>query len=170
MKETLESLIGITLDQLADALEDENTRKKIKDILSDKIDWSIVNKYFIGDCMYPKKFHTEYASTFRSFNTFNRYETEEDAIMMSKRLNAEQKLFHIAKFLNKEWTPNWNDENEYKFYLCYSENRNDDERFYLKSTYFTNYGIIYFKSADMVSDIIRLMDKQSLKEYFMIGK
>lgn len=77
----------------------------------------------------------------------------------AKRLNAYNKLVNIAKYLNGGWKPNFEGCSK-KWYIfkdiCYGVTFN----------YTTNQGNVYFKSADLADEAIRLMGKESLDDLF----
>lgn len=88
-------------------------------------------------------------------NDYNRFNTEEEALKISKKINAWLKLYHIAKYLNGDWEPDWHDRDENKYYL------------YCDSTYakiatdwcttVKNINDIFFKSKELVEKAIKLM-------------
>ena len=94
------------------------------------------------------------------------YASYEDAVnsttpAQAKRYAAFNKLQNIAKYLNKGWKPNFKNA-EQKWFIA--------EQYFgeyqAKFTYSGNYGIVYFKSEDLVLEAIRLMDKDSLNDLF----
>lgn len=90
-----------------------------------------------------------------NYNDQNNCTTEAQA----KRLLAFNKLMNIAKYLNKGWQPNFRD-NSKKWsickYICYGT----------QCTINTNEGNVYFKSADLADEAIRLMGEDSLNDLF----
>ena len=81
------------------------------------------------------------------------------SVAQAKRMVAFNKLQNIAKYLNKEWKPNFRD-NSKKWsickYICYGT----------QCTIETNEGNVYFKSADLADEAIRLMGEDSLNDLF----
>ena len=81
------------------------------------------------------------------------------SIAQAKRLLAYNKLMNIAKYLNGDWKPNFRD-NSKKWsickYICYSA----------QSSIELNEGKVYFKSADLADEAIRLMGRESLDDLF----
>lgn len=79
----------------------------------------------------------------------------------ARRMAAFNKLQNIAKYLNNGWKPNFKDA-EQKWFIA--------EQYFgeyqAKFTYSGNYGIVYFKSEDLVLEAIRLMGKESLNDLF----
>lgn len=79
----------------------------------------------------------------------------------AKRYAAFNKLQNIAKYLNKGWKPNFKDAAQ-KWFIA--------EQYFgeyvAKFTYSGNYGIVYFKSKDLVLEAIRLMGEDSLNDLF----
>lgn len=83
------------------------------------------------------------------------------SIAQAKRMIAFNKLQNIAKYLNKGWKPDFTNDTQ-KWFIA--------EQYFgeyqAKFTYFGNYGIIYFKSEDLVLEAIRLMGEDSLNDLF----
>lgn len=90
-----------------------------------------------------------------NFNNIN----NSTSVAQAKRMVAFNKLQNIAKYLNKGWQPNFRD-NSKKWsickYICYGT----------QCTIETNEGNVYFKSADLADEAIRLMGEDSLNDLF----
>ena len=96
----------------------------------------------------------------------------------AKRVAAFIKLQNIAKYLNKEWEPNFDDTLQEKFYISYTgdEPESDSQVDLLKSyqvyckvdepVYESS---IYFKTYKLACEAIRLMGKESLNDLFSTG-
>lgn len=162
--------MNITIDQIIETLKDENKRKQIEEIICGnkpkefEEDIYIRSNYYIAynSCVEADS-QKEYS--LKDSEHYNHFENEKDAIMIAKKQDAEKKLYHIAKHLNKGWMPDWNNFQQEKWklnydharkeYICFDRSAVDD-------------AVVHFKSKNMLLDIIRLMGKQSLKDYFMI--
>lgn len=83
------------------------------------------------------------------------------SIAQAKRMIAFNKLQNIAKYLNNGWKPNFKDavQNWFIAELYFGE-------YQAKVTYSGKYGIVYFKSKDLVLEAIRLMGEDSLNDLF----
>lgn len=79
----------------------------------------------------------------------------------AKRYAAFNKLQNIAKYLNKGWKPNFKDTAQ-KWFIAEQYFGEYVARF----TYSGNYGIVYFKSKNLVLEAIRLMGEESLNDLF----
>lgn len=77
-----------------------------------------------------------------------------------KRLIAYNKLMNIAKYLNKGWKPNF-DSNYQNWNIVKLNNS-----YYPNYNGLTNNGSVYFKSAKLTNEAIRLMGKDSLNDLF----
>ena len=100
------------------------------------------------------------------------------SIAQAKQVAAYIKLQNIAKYLNKEWEPNFDDTLQEKFYISYTgdETESDSPVDLLKS--FQVYckidepvyeSSIYFKTYKLACEAIRLMGKESLNDLFSTG-
>lgn len=78
----------------------------------------------------------------------------------AKRLAAFCKLQNIAKYLNEGWKPKFDDKN-----LNWSIVK-DSNGYGAQYNIVTNDGSVYFKSADLVNEAIRLMGEDSLNDLF----
>lgn len=76
-----------------------------------------------------------------------------------KRLTAFNKLQNIAKYLNGDWKPNFEDSSK-NWYIF------KDILYGVTFNHTTNQGIVYFKNADLADEAIRLMGKESLNDLF----
>ena len=82
------------------------------------------------------------------------------SIAQAKRVAAFIKLQNIAKYLNGDWKPNF-EENSKKWYIF------KDIVYGVTFNHTTNQGIVYFKNADLADEAIRLMGKESLDDLFL---
>ncbi|HQE59209.1 MAG TPA: hypothetical protein PLA54_08470 [Spirochaetota bacterium] len=160
---------NITIDQIIETLKDENKRKQIEEIICDdkskgfEEDIFIRSNYYITyDSRVEADHQKEYS--LKDSEHYNHFENEKEAIMIAKKQNAEKKLYHISKYLNKGWKPDWKSR-ENKFYIFY----NHYNRCYrISCDHIYDQSHIYFKSSSMFPVIRRLMGEQSLKDYFML--
>ncbi len=67
------------------------------------------------------------------------------------KLKAMAKLMNIARYYNKDWRPNWNN-NEEKKYLIKFDNFN--LKFFVDVNFTANLGGVYFKNLDDVQSVI----------------
>lgn len=93
------------------------------------------------------------------------YSTYEDAIncttrAQAKRMIAFNKLQNIAKFLNGDWKPNFDRDDE-KWNI-----NKDGDTFIEMYTRRLNKAGVYFKSQELTKEAIRLMGEESLNDLF----
>lgn len=93
------------------------------------------------------------------------YSTYEDAIncttrAQAKRMIAFNKLQNIAKFLNGDWKPNFDRDDE-KWNI-----NKDGDTFIEMYTRTLNKAGVYFKSQELTKEAIRLMGEESLNDLF----
>lgn len=82
-------------------------------------------------------------------------------LAQAKRYVAFNKLQNIAKYLNKGWKPDFTNGTQ-KWFIA----EQHFGEYQAKFTYSGNYGIVYFKSEDLVLEAIRLMGEESLNDLF----
>ena len=74
-----------------------------------------------------------------------------------------RKLLEVADYLNSDWKPDWNDENQYKCYISYD---GMGETFFIESRCYVNYGIVCFSSKENALKAIEIIGKEELKQFF----
>ena len=93
----------------------------------------------------------------------------------AKRVAAFIKLQNIAKYLNKEWEPNFDDTLQEKFYISYTGDEPESDlpvdllksyQVYCKVDEPVYESSIYFKTEKLACEAIRLMGKESLNDLF----
>lgn len=129
--------------------------------------------YYINDWW---NLHNDYEDAIRT-DTREEYETEDIIFVMNKvsrtleeavehykflKVEAELKLA-IAK-LNEEWTPDWNNENQRKFYIYYNHSNN---KLYIHSAYSeqrtsNESSLLFLKDSESTRFIIENYKKQLL--------
>lgn len=77
----------------------------------------------------------------------------------AEKFLAINKLMNVAKYLNSDWQPNWNDRDEDKHYLLI--NNNGNVMVYHDITY--NSGIVYFKSQKLAEQAIEILGEDTIK-------
>jgi hypothetical protein len=75
-----------------------------------------------------------------------------------EQLLALNKLMNVAKYLNGDWEPNWNDEFEDKFCFYYSGKLN------ICSKKYSNFGCAYFKTKDLAHQAIEILGEEEVKK------
>ena len=81
----------------------------------------------------------------------------------AKRMIAFNKLQNIAKYLNGDWKPKFDGEDS-NWYIIKLNNG-----YYPNYNSLANNGSVYFKSAKLANEAIRLMGKESLNDLFSTG-
>ena len=80
-----------------------------------------------------------------------------------KKLLAINKLMNVAKYLNGDWQPDWDDETEDKVYISYNYITNEinfNEHLIYQSSY------IYFKSKELAKQAIEILGEETIKLTF----
>lgn len=79
----------------------------------------------------------------------------------AEKLLAINQLMNVAKYLNEGWEPNWNNGNEYKFYIMSFENI-----IKVDFCFHSNLGNVYFKSRDLAKKAIDIVGMDTIKSIF----
>ena len=78
----------------------------------------------------------------------------------AEKLIAINKLMNVAKYLNGDWKPNWDevDERKYFIYTCLI-----DSYISVKSATIHMSDIVYFKSEELARQAIKILGEQTIK-------
>lgn len=75
----------------------------------------------------------------------------------AQKLIAINKLMNVAKYLNGDWQPNWNDNNN-KYHFCFS-----DKQIKITCVSTIQYNDIYFKSEELAKQAIEILGEKTIK-------
>lgn len=77
----------------------------------------------------------------------------------AKKLLAINKLMNVAKYLNGDWQPDW-DNVEHKYCIFYS---NQHKTLEIDSYCSVQYGVICFKSKELAQQAIEILGEETIK-------
>ena len=75
-----------------------------------------------------------------------------------------RKLLEVADYLNDDWKPDWNDRNQYKYFITYNGR---EEKFYIRSRWDVSEDIICFSSKKNAEKAIDIIGKEELKQFYL---
>ena len=75
-----------------------------------------------------------------------------------------RKLLEVANYLNGNWKPDWDDRNQYKYFITYNGR---EEKFYIRCRWDVNEGIVCFSSKENAEKAIEIIGKEELKQFFL---
>lgn len=75
-----------------------------------------------------------------------------------KKLLAINQLMNVAKYLNDDWLPNWNDNQENKYYIFIYNKKID-----ISNTALSNCLEVYFKSKKLAQQAIDILGEETIK-------
>lgn len=79
----------------------------------------------------------------------------------AEKLLAINKLMNVAKYLNGDWKPNWNNNNkEYKYYIWYLPINNN---LAICNTISKCTSIVFFKSKELAQQAIDILGEETIK-------
>lgn len=121
----------------------------------------VAKKMFCDDeCWYID----EYAYINRRGVGVTEYGSKNPIICTSKKqaekLLAINKLLNVAKYLNREWKPNWKDADERKYFIYICPR---DYYIGVKSATVHMSDIVYFKSEELAKQAIEILGKETIK-------
>lgn len=76
-----------------------------------------------------------------------------------QQIRALNKLMNVAKYLNGDWKPDWNDEYEDKFYIYYAL-----EKLLICGKQRANYGCVAFESTELALQAIEILGEEEVKK------
>lgn len=77
-----------------------------------------------------------------------------------EKLLAIIKLMNVAKYLNEDWSPNWENDSEKKYYIkCFSK----DNEVLVDYVFRYNYPIVYFRTKDLAQRAIEILGEETIK-------
>lgn len=79
----------------------------------------------------------------------------------AQKLLAINKLMNVAKYLNGDWQPNWNNDKERKYYIYLKSCYNYDV--YIDCSCSYTYSIVHFKSEELAQQAINILGKETIK-------
>lgn len=100
----------------------------------------IVKKLYPGKCYYINNNHTS-----------------EKQICQLLYLN---KLMNVAKYLNGDWEPDWNDRHQHKWFIFYDHQLSG---LYLAIHYTQCFASVYFKSEELALQAIEILGEEEVK-------
>lgn len=147
-----EGKLMVRKKQDGEPASDEETQEKpityddvLKELFLDKIaSWVGISKIYTA---------TVGRANYNDLNNCTSY-------AQAKRLLAFNKLMNIAKYLNGDWKPDF-DGNQENWHIG-----KEGDTFLAMYTKYMNKASVYFKSKDLASDAIRLMGEDSLNDLF----
>lgn len=89
--------------------------------------------------------YSKIINSFNSITNTNVYIHSSD----TKALKAIAQLMNIAKYYNGDWKPNWNDPNEYKYFIVYN-----NSTYIVDYNWASIYNKIYFKNKKDAQSVI----------------
>lgn len=78
----------------------------------------------------------------------------------AKKLLAINQLLNIAKYLNGDWQPNWDNNNENKYTIYIDRN---NTRILIDFMYVSNKCIVYFKTEELAQRAINILGEETIK-------
>lgn len=78
----------------------------------------------------------------------------------AEKLLAINKLMNVAKYLNGDWQPNWNDVNDYKWFIYFS---NEYKTLNTDCVHSMQQHFIYFKSEELARQAIEILGEEIIK-------
>lgn len=76
-----------------------------------------------------------------------------------EKLLAINKLMNVAKYLNGDWKPNWNNPNEVKYYI----NLNNHNALNTACVMISSGAIVHFKDIDTAREAIKILGEDTIR-------
>lgn len=147
--------------QIPDTLE-------IKEIKDDKIvlvekEKKLTYKYIARKLFPDTEIHyytdsSGYISSIKNNYINNTYVNNAKSERQLKKLLAINMLMNVAKYLNGNWQPDWNNTRENKYYIVISKYGNQ-----IHCNALCNNSIVYFKSEELAKKAIEILGEETIK-------
>lgn len=76
----------------------------------------------------------------------------------AKKLLAINQLMNVAKYLNGDWQPNWEEDNDSKFYIALELNK-----IRILESWVSNTALVYFKTEKLAQKAIDILGEETIK-------
>ncbi len=89
----------------------------------------------------------------------------------AKKLLAINKFMNVAKYLNGDWQPDWNNYDEHKYYIYYVNHYlgiriNDNSNLRIDGNISDQNAFVYFKSVKLAQQAIEILGEDTIKLAF----
>ena len=117
------------------------------------------NFKILGDFFFESNLHdiemsaVQVITKFNSTEDFNTFETKREAEEQAKKIKEYLKLYHVARFLNSGWEPDWTNNEEDKWFITFDNNCFMVDFRSTTREKFTR----YFKSKELAEKAIKYM-------------
>lgn len=140
-------------------IEDGEIRFRKKISLDEIYEQLFLNKtiYYMSD--------TGFAHERRDFDSIIPYDIRTIANNCTSSKQVEKlcaiiKLMNVAKYLNGDWNPNWENDSEKKYYIkCFSK----DNEVLVDYVFRYNYPVVYFRTKDLAQRAIDILGEETIK-------
>ena len=78
-----------------------------------------------------------------------------------EQLLALNKLMNVAKYLNGDWEPDWNDRHQHKWFIFYDHQLSG---LYLAIHYTQRFASVYFKSEELALQAMEILGEEEVKK------
>lgn len=83
------------------------------------------------------------------------------SIQQLEQIRALNKLMNVAKYLNGNWEPDWNDRHQHKWFIFYDHQLSG---LYLAIHYTQRFASVYFKSEELALRAIEILGEEEVKK------
>ena len=81
----------------------------------------------------------------------------------AKKLLAINQLMNVAKYLNKDWKPDWNNDNEKKYTISFDRN---NKKINITWNVLVNKCPVYFKTEELAKKAIEILGEETIRLAF----
>lgn len=78
----------------------------------------------------------------------------------AEKLLAINQLMNVSKYLNGDWKPSWEKNNEKKYVITLDKN---DKAIWIERHYCVNVGMAYFKTEELAKQAIKILGEETIK-------
>lgn len=140
---------------------DEEIKQVEKMMKKETVSYEDVAKYLFkdGSYFYGKRAGIDYASSSEGGEYLDPDNSPTKEQLES--ILALNKLCNVAKYLNGDWLPDWDDNTEFKFYLLYDHYK---DRLSVEANTMIESSRVYFNSEELAYKAIDILGEEEIKK------
>ena len=121
--------------------------------------------FYVDSCMKieESEFYNDTYIHSERYNTYSTFKTKEEAETEAEKILVRRMLENIARRLNKGNKIDWNNDKQFKYYICIDSR--DNEIIWDREVQYISQGVVYCLDINFYNVAIQEIGEQRLKKY-----
>ena len=121
--------------------------------------------FYVDSCMKieESEFYNDTYIHSERYNTYSTFKTKEEAKTEAEKILVRRQLEDIARRLNKDNKIDWNNDKQFKYYICIDSR--DNEIIWDREVRYISQGIVYCLDMDFYNVAIKEIGEERLIKY-----